>query len=324
VAAIRILAVLAIVATLGWCGYWFIGARALDHAISNGVQSIAEVEVADHTIRGFPSRFDVTLTEPSVSANGLHWSAPFVQVFALSYRLNHLIAVFAHDQRLSGLGLDAVLHNEDLRASLVLEAGLDLPLDRFSLVGQGLELSLAGETHRAEGLRAASRRITEREHDVALVLETVFPDSAFMTRLDPQNIWPRRFDVLRLAAEIEVSHALDRSMIGGPEPRVQRVTFTGAHVQWEGTDITAAGRLTPGSTGLLSGDLRLSVIGWRALMQRARDAGLMPAEHDALIAMAMQGLVNAEDPNRIDAAFSVVNGVVSIGPITVGVIPRVF
>ena len=62
----------------------------------------------------------------------------------------------------------------------------------------------------------------------------------------------------------------------------------------------------------------------RALMQRARDAGLMPAEHDALIAMAMQGLVNAEDPNRIDAAFSVVNGVVSIGPITVGVIPRVF
>lgn len=320
----RALAVLAIVATLAWCGYWLVGARALDHAITTGLDRIAQVEVTDHSIRGFPSRFDVTLSEPRVTASGLRWSSPFVQVFALSYRLNHLIAVFAHDQRLLGFGLDAVLHSDDLRASLVLEAGLDLPLDRISLVGQQLELSMSGETHQIEGLRAASRRLSEREHEVVLVLETAFPDSALMNRIDPDRNWPRRFDVLRLGVELEVDRPLDRTLIGGPEPRLQRITFTEARIAWQGTDVTATGRLTVGEDGFLSGDMALSVIGWRALMQAARTAGLMPEQHDALIAMALQGLVNTDDPNRIDAAFAVVDGVVSMGPITVGQIPALF
>jgi hypothetical protein len=320
----RILAVLAVLATLAWGGYWVVGSRALDRAITAGLAATPEITVADHRILGFPNRFDVTLDAPRVSANGVEWTTPFLQIFALSYRLNHVIAVFAPDQRLVASGIDALLHNDDLRASLVMEPGLDLPLDRFSLVGQGLELSLAGNTHRAEGLRAASRRIAEREHDVVLLLETVFPDTGLMDRADPEHIWPRRFDVLRLNAEVELDRAIDRHAIGGPEPRVQRLTLTGARMAWPGTDLTATGRLTPGADGLLSGDMAVSVTGWRALMQSARVAGLMPAEHDALITLATQGLVSADDPNRIDAAFSVVNGVVWLGPVQVGQIPALF
>ncbi|MCL4676943.1 MAG: DUF2125 domain-containing protein, partial [Pararhodobacter sp.] len=152
----RILAVLAVLATLGWCGYWVVGSRALDRAIVAGLAASPEIAVAEHRILGFPNRFDVTFDAPRITAGGAQWSAPFVQVFALSYRLNHVIAVFAPDQRLVGRGLEALLHSEDLRASLVVEPGLDLPLERFSLVGQGLTLSLDGNTHRAEGLRAAS------------------------------------------------------------------------------------------------------------------------------------------------------------------------
>ncbi|MCL4674938.1 MAG: DUF2125 domain-containing protein, partial [Pararhodobacter sp.] len=136
--------------------------------------------------------------------------------------------------------------------------------------------------------------------------------------------WPRRFDVLRLDAQVELDRALDRHLIGGPEPRLRRLTLTGAHVVWAGTDLTASGRLTPGADGLLSGDMTLSVTGWRDVMQSARAAGLMPPEHDLLIALAAQGLVSADDPNRIDAAFSVINGAVWLGPILVGQIPALF
>lgn len=317
----RILAVLAIVATLGWCGYWFVGARALEHGITTGLSRVSEVEVADHTIRGFPNRFDVTLTEPRYAANGLQWSSPFVQIFALSYRLNHLIAVFAHDQHLVGRGFDAFLHSEDLRASVVFEAGLDLPLDRMSLVGQQLELSLSGNTTRAEALRVGSQRQTDLEHAAVIRLENLFPDSASMDRIDPNRLWPRQFDALQLNAEVAFDRPLDRTLIGAPEPRLQRITFTGAELSWLETTIITNGRLTLGAQGLLSGDLSLSVTGWRALMQTARSAGMMPAEHDALIAMATQGLISADDPNRIDAAFSVVNGVVSMGPIVLGQLP---
>jgi len=320
----RILAVLAILATLGWCGYWYVGARGLDRGITTALERVPEFTASSHSVRGFPNRFDVTLSEPRYAANGIGWSAPFVQLFALSYRLNHLIAVFAHDQRLVAAGTEALLRSEDLRASLVLEAGLNVPLERFSLVGQQLELAVAGQTHRTEGLRAASRRQSERTHELVLLLETVFPDTAMLDRLDPARNWPRRFDVLRLDAEVEVTRILDRTMLDGPDPQIQRLTLTGAHVAWPGTDVIATGRLTPNAAGLLSGDVGLTVTGWRALMQSARSAGLMPAEHDALITMAMQGLISADDSNRIEAAFAVTDGAVYLGPILVGRIPAIY
>ena len=320
----RILAVLAIVAALGWSGYWVVGSRALDRAITMALETAPEVSTAEHSIRGFPSRFDVTFDQPRIAAAGVEWSAPFVQLFALSYRLNHLIAVFANDQRFTVQGQEATLYSADLRASLVAEAGFDLPVDRVALVGEQLELSLAGQTHRIDGLRAASRRVTERQHDLSLVLEGVFPDLGVMERRDPQALWPRFFDILRIDATAEFDRPIDRRLIDGPNPRLNRLTLTGGRAAWPDTDIVASGALTPGSDGLLSGELRVSVTGWRALMQAARDAGLMPPEHDALIAIAMQGLVSAEDPNRIEAAFAVRDGVVTLGPILVGRIPALF
>jgi len=322
--AMRILAVLAVVATLGWCGYWLVGARALDHAIATGLTSSSVIDASDHTIQGFPNRFDVTVESPRFETDSLQWSAPFVQFFALSYRLNHLITVFAHDQRISVLGRDATLHSEDLRASLVMEAGLDLPLDRFTLIGQQLELSTEGQTHRLENLRAASRRLSEREHEIGVVLETVFPDTGHLDRIDPERHLPRRLDVLRLNAEVEFDRALDRHAVGGPEPMLVRWTLTGGRAAWGGTDFVASGELSPGLDGLLSGIVELSVTGWRELTDRLRASGGIPPENDALVSLILQGLVNPEDANRIDAEFTVTNGTVYLGPILIGAIPAVF
>jgi len=317
----RILAGLAILATALWCGYWFVGRTALDRAIVAGLAATPEVTVAGHSIAGFPNRFDVTFDEPRLTDGALTWRAPFVQVFALSYRLNHLLAVFAHDQQITAPGLDATIHSEDLRASLVMEAGLDLPLDRLTLVGQALDLDVNATHHQIDTLRAASRRSDAVRHELAIVLEGALPDPAEMDRLDPQRIWPRRFDLLRLDAEVEFDAALDRHVVQGQPPRVTRLTLTGAQVRYEATDITLTGRLTPNAEGLLSGDLTVTVAGFHDLMRRARDAGLMPPEHDALMTMALQGLVSPDDPDRIEAAFAVVDGEVRMGPILVGSLP---
>lgn len=320
----RILAVLAVAAVLAWSGYWFVGERALNHAITTGLAAAPEIEVADYSIYGFPNRFDVTFDQPRITANGVQWSAPFVQVFALSYRLTHLIAVFAHDQTVSIGGQDALLHSGDLRASLVVAPGFDLPLERFTLVGEQLDLSTAGQSLRADALHAASRRISEREHELVVVLNTAFPDPGAMDRADPNRNWPRWFDELRLGAQVEFDRTVDRHVIDGPEPQLVRLTLTDAHAAWEGTEITATGRLTPNNEGLLSGDVSLTVTGWQALMQAVRASGLIPTEHDELITRAMQGLVNADDPNRIDAAFAVTDGAVYLGPILFGQIPALY
>jgi hypothetical protein len=320
----RFLTILAVIAALAWGGYWFVGSRALDRAIDVVVQARPEISTAGHRILGFPNRFDVTFDDPRIAADGLTWEAPVVQVFALSYRLNHLLAVFAHDQRLQGFGHDAALHSEDLRASLVMEAGLDLPLDRFTLVGQQLGLNLDGANHQVDGLRAASRRIAEMDHELALVLETVIPDPALMERLDPQGIWPRWFEVLRLDAEVTLDRPLDRHSLDGAPPRIVSGALTGARVAFEGVNLVLNGRLVPGDDGLLSGDVAVTVTGFRDLMQRLRAMGLMPEEHDALMERALQGLVAPDDPDTLNAAFAVERGVVRMGPLTVGRVPPLF
>jgi len=320
----RILAILAVLATLAWGGYWVAGSRGLDHAITTGLAQLPHVQVAGHSIRGFPNRFDVTFDEPHVQADGLEWSAPFVQIFALSYRLNHLLAVFAHDQRLTGPGFDAALRSEDMRASLVMEAGLDLPLDRFTLVGEGLTLSVNHQSHSLDTLRAASRRITDTQHEVVVLMEHVFPDLGLLEEFDPQGHFPRTFQVVRLDGLIETDRPLDRHLVGGPDPRITSVALTGGRLAWIGVNILASGRLEPGPDGRLSGDVRLSITGYRDLLETAREAGLIPPDSLALLSIAAQSLVDPADPDTLNADLTVTDGVLRFGPLVLAQIPALF
>lgn len=320
----RVLAVLAVLAAALWGGYWVTGRAALDRAIVTSLAATPEFTVDGHAISGFPNRFDVTLDAPALRLGDLGWSAPFLQVFALTYRPHHLLAVFAHDQRLVLPGLDAAIHHDDLRMSAVMAVGLDLPLDRLTLVGREIEIATDDARHRAEALRAASRRVGDTVHELALVLETVLPDPATIDRLDPQRQWPRRFDLLRLDAEVEFDRPLDRHLLAGARPVLRRITLTGFEARFDNAAITVTGHLTPGADGRLSGEIAVSVRAWRDLMQRARAIGLMPPDHDALMAIALQGLVSADDPDRLDAAFAVQSGTVRMGPLVVGQLPPLF
>lgn len=317
----RILALIAVMATLAWSGYWVVGSRALDRGLAEALDRVPELTAESHVIRGFPNRFDVTLTEPRFASGGLSWEAPFVQVFALTYKPHHLLAVLAHDQRLQAFGQQVLLHSDDLRASLVMEPTLDLPLDRVTLVGEALELLATGATHRAEGLRAASRRIAPLEHELVILAEAVMPDPALMDRLDPQRVWPRRFDVLRLDARATLDSPLDRHLASGGSPHMTGFTLTGAQVFFDDIQLTANGALTLGPDGFLSGDVALDVIGWRDLMRRARAAGVIPADHDSLVTMALEALATDEAPERLETAFTVTDGVIRMGPLTVGRLP---
>jgi hypothetical protein len=71
--------------------------------------------------RGFPSRFDTTINtlELADPRTGWAWSAPFFQVFALSYKPNHIIAVWPNEQTIATPLARANITAEDMRASAV-------------------------------------------------------------------------------------------------------------------------------------------------------------------------------------------------------------
>jgi len=320
--ALKALTALAVVAAVIWCGYWFVGARALDRAIEQGLAHVPEIEVQGHSIQGFPNRFDVTFDQPRIRLAGAEWQAPFVQVFALSYRLNHLIAVFAHDQLWQVGPMSVAVHSQDLRASLQMEPGLDLPLRAVTLVGEDLDLALPDATHGLDRLRLASRRIGEREHQLVALAEGIFPDAALMDRLDPQRHWPRRFETLRLDAEATFDRALDRHLFDGPEARLTRLTLTGAHATWEGVDIDVTGRLTPGVDGALSGDATAVIQGWRQLLVTLREAGVIAPDLESGLEPALAAMAAGVEGETLEVPLSVVEGEVRLGPLWLGTLPR--
>ena len=85
-------------------GYWFVGQRAVERGAAAAFDQMAadgwEATHAGISTIGFPSRFDTTVTAPRLvdMATGVGWEAPWIQVFALSYLPNEVIALFPEEQ----------------------------------------------------------------------------------------------------------------------------------------------------------------------------------------------------------------------------------
>jgi hypothetical protein len=314
----RILLALAVVATLAWGGYWVVGSRALDGAVTVVLSENPALDARAHSVRGFPNRFDLTLTEPRVSLEGFDWRAPFVQFFALTYRPHHLIAVFPNDQAFSFGPIQATLASSDMRASVVMRPEPMLPFDRFALVIEGAALTVGGGTHRADALRLASRALGPVLHEIALEGETLFPDAAFMAMMDPAGLLPRRFDVLRIAAEVGLSRPLDRSLLDGTGAEVTALALTGLRALWEDIGIDLTGRIALDTEGLAQGEGRVVLTGWRALLAQATRAGI---EVPALLAPALAAVADPADPDRIEVPLVIRDGSVTFGGLVLLTLP---
>lgn len=319
--AIKAFTVLAVLATLAWGGYWFAGSRALDRALTEALDRQSQFSAASHRILGFPNRFDITLDQPRLAFAGGDWSADFVQVFALSYRLNHLIAVFAPEQRLTLAGRSLAVQAADLRASVQMEATLDLPLDLVALVGTDLALADQENRHRLGALRLASRRLAPDVQEMALLAEEVQPDPAVLDRLDPARVLPRHFRLLRLDAEVQTDRPLDRHALTGAPPAITRLTLTGARLAWVDSDVSLTGRLTPDAGGNLSGEVALRVEGWPALLARARSAGFLEPGQTGPLGALLAALPTEAEGETVDVPLSVVAGDVWLGPILLLTLP---
>lgn len=321
---LRFLAIIAVVAAAAWGAYWVVGARALDRTVTRIVANNPVAEAQSHHVRGFPNRFDLTLSEPRLQAGALQWQAPFLQVFALSYRPHHVIVVFPHDQQARVAGREAALHSADARASLVMSPNLDLPLERLALVVESPELRIDGANHSAEALRIASRSIDPRLHEMVIEIESPFPDAAILDARDPEGHLPRRLDVLRLEGQVQFDRPLDRSALAGPPPRPLAVQLTGARTRFDGIDLVAEGTVEPDEAGRLSGPVTLTITGWPALLQRLSDAGMIDADQAGFLRPMLAGMAAPDSPDRIELSLTLREGALTVGPVTLVRIPPLF
>ena len=100
----RNLIILIIAACMLWGGYWFAGSRAVQSGLTGWFSDQQRngwiVEYSALKTRGFPNRFDTTITDLTLvdPRSGVAWLLPNFQIFALSYKPNHIIAVWPERQ----------------------------------------------------------------------------------------------------------------------------------------------------------------------------------------------------------------------------------
>lgn len=324
----RALIWVAVLLTAIWSGYWFVGRGTVERAAQAFFASAPaqglEAAHAGLAVRGFPNRFDLTLTEPRLAdaGSGLAWEAPFFQILSLSYRPWHVIAAFPPQQRLSLGAQSLVLDSAKLQASVVVTPNTRLPLDRSTMVGDGLSLSSpsAGWTLHAATLRLASRKLTDAgdRHQIGLDLADLRPD-AEMLAFAPGL--PGLVQNLRVDAEIGLSAPLDR-MAGQSRPDLTEITLRAARLEWGELSVAAEGAVTF-PAGVAEGRVDITLRGWRLLVPVLVASGAIRAELALTVERMMETLaLQSGNAEELKLPLIMAGGQMRLGPLPLGPAPR--
>jgi hypothetical protein len=312
---------------------WFIGARLYAMAIEEGRAALAregvELACADESLGGFPARFEWRCSALSVSmANGAQVSGGALHTVAPLWNPLFAIAEWTGPfASVSGNGFEAAIDSALLRASVRLDAGLELErlsavLDPFSLTLQGAPQAIASasqaELHMRQPVASdeeGARQPQAGDLDVALVVFGF--ESLILGGVD-------RID-------LSVSGLAER--LG----QVRARSLQEALRDW----VMRSGRITPLASRLRLDDLAINLDGDAVLNPDGRiDFNGSIATNDVAALVDLLGVDEAggagpivagarlfgrqtrigdeeatELPLRVDA------GAVSIGPVPLGVLP---
>jgi hypothetical protein len=275
-------------------------------------------------VRGFPNRFDLTLTAPDLGdpGTGFGWSAPFVQVFAMTWRPWHVILAFPPEQQVLTPAGTFTLTAGKLQASLRARPVTRLPLDRLTLVGTDLGLlAPGGVSLAAPELRFATRDLdgTGLRHEIGVEVTGLAPGPEL---LPAGTGLPDVLDRLRLDADLTFSAPIDRTM-AEVRPEVTAIDLREALLLWGDLSLRAEGALVPDAAGLAEGSLTLRVTNWQRLLPALVAAGLVRPDVVPTWTRMLEIMAQSSgDPAVIDVTLRFAQGRVSLGPLPLGPAPR--
>jgi len=310
-------------------GYWFVGSHYAQAGVEQALAKMKAEGRADYgavTLHGFPSRFDMTIDAPRLtSADGsLGWQAPFLQLLALSYRPNRLIAVWPHEQTLT-IGSEVLtLATTDLRANLNLMANTALTLDTTTLEGKGLVVSRAGGgALAADHLVFATRQAgSAAEHEVAVEVDALSVDAALRQLIDPAGTLPPAAEPARLGALVSFDRPLDRTLADAPA-QVQAIHKITGHFGWGPVQIDLGGDIVIDANRDATGQVTLSARQWREALALAVRAGAIPADKAPRIESLLGSLAGQSgEPDLLKLPLTLSDGLLRFGPLPLAPLPK--
>lgn len=323
----RILLALVILAGLGWSGYWFLGAQTAERQLTNWMEArAAEGWVVSHDgidTQGFPNRFDTTITglELADPRSGIAWQAPFLQIFALSYRPHHVIVQWPDRQTLATPLQTITMTSQGMRGSMVFAPGIALALDRATIeFGSTGLVSTLGWQASLDGGQLAVRRTPAQEntYDIAFEARDLLLPGRLTQMLGRAEGGAETLGNATLDATVAFDAPWDRYAIEQRRPQPRRIDVTLARASLGELDLRLAGELEVDGRGRPEGEITVKAQNWREILQLARAGGALP---DGLYTMLEGGLGTVArmsgNPETLDMPLRFGDGRVSLA----GLIP---
>ena len=326
-------AFMVVVLALGvlWGGYWYAGSTALQKGAEAWFAGqVAQGRIATNggiVVRGFPNRFDLTLTDVHLAdpVTGFGWDAPFAQVFSMTWKPWHLIAALPNVQTVTLPDQSVGVESSKLQGSLKLVPGAALALDAVVVDGTDLvATSSLGWVVKATRAELATRQDASvaNGHEVNVTVTGLVPDAGLLAAVAATSDLPGLVEVARVDLVAGFTAPIDR-FAGATKPQVVTLTVKEGQVRWGDLVVTVKGSVVADADGLAEGRLDIHIENWRKMIAPAVAMGLIRPEI-AQTVENMMGLLAQQtgDGTSLDLPLVMTAGRMSLGPIPLGPAPR--
>lgn len=326
---IRILIALVVALSAIWSGYWLYGSRVhrdmivgvLEQARGNGW----DISYSEVNLKGFPNRFDTTISGLRVAhpLGTYSWEGDALRLATLSYRPDHIIAVFPERHRLELESGAYDISSSDMRASVEFGGSSETALQQLILEAANLEVGGPGGWTAAAGTALAAIRATETEPastDLALRIGNarLTGGTGALQAVEVEGL-----ESASAEAVLKLSRPLGPAMCFEGVARATGLDGIRISAAWDGARLEASGSLEFDMLGLPGGGLDISVSNWRELLAAAAASGAVPPEQAQSLefALGLLAMLSA-DPDTLDARIEFADGTAALAGVALFEAPR--
>jgi len=321
-----------VILALIYSAYWGIGSFALKNALQNQLTALENdgwtVDYATLETKGFPSRFDTTARDLSITTptRSFSYATDILQVLALSHQPNKAIVAFAPEQHLTLDGLPITVISNGLRASIGVNANTSLSLDAVTAEATSLRFDMGqGVVTSLTGILAAMRESSAapNTYDTYLTASDIAWPALIMGQLPAASGLSDTIDSMTIDTAVTFDRPIDRLSLVAWETdpaQLRGLTLRSLNITWGPFQITGDGSFAVDETGTPDGTITLTANDWQGMLTAAQSLGVVPDQYRFIAQNIGQTLSQGDD--ALVLPITAKDGNLSIGPLPLGPAPR--
>ncbi|WP_424933105.1 DUF2125 domain-containing protein [Amaricoccus macauensis] len=322
-----------ILASLAYSGYWFFMAQMRENLLEEWLAErrtegwVADVGALD--VSGFPNRIDTFVKDLALADpdQGWRWDAEEFQILSMSWKPQHLIAVWPGEQVIGSPYETIRVGSQTLRGSVIFRPTPRLELDRSTIEIEALTLTgdLGWQAQIASAL-LATRQAPDTDpnaHEISFEAKGVVPPNAWTDEIPGSRALPRQMERLNLDAVITFDRPLDRIAVETENPAILAIGLEDASAVWGDLGLRAKGEVIQDSEGFAEGEISLRARNWRKMLDLAEEGEAITPDLAAAMRSGLDFIaLLSGDRESIEVPLTFRNGSTYLGPIPIGAAPR--